>query len=697
VRPQPETIEASRRVLLIDDDEEFADSLADVLEARGFEVRASTDPQAAAGLAADFQPVVAMIDIHLGSVSGLDVLKRLKTEKPDLVCVMITAHAETETAVAAIREGAYDYFQKTAHPSELYPLLDRAFQHHGLSHAHKLAQQEVLQQSLRFGAALNNMSQGLCMFDAAAKLTVCNRRFAEMYGLPPELTDPGTAWLDIIAHVSTCYSDLALHDVLAEHRKTDPFSHAALYTRVLRDGRIILISHQPLTEGGWIATHEDITERRKAEARIAHMAHHDALTDLPNRILFREIMDQALARARRGETFAVLCIDLDRFKETNDTLGHPIGDRLLTAAAARLAGCVRDVDTVARLGGDEFAIIQPSVARAEDSSALARRILEALEEPFEIEGHQIIIGASLGIVMSPQDGDNPDQLLRNADIALYRAKADGRGTFRFFEAVMDARLQARRALELDLRKGLASGEFALHYQPLVDILGMKINSCEALLRWNHPMRGMIGPGEFISLAEETGLIVPLGEWALRAACWDALRWPGDVKVAVNLSACQFRAKNLVQIVRRALDDSGLPASRLELEITESILLDDDETNIAMLHEIRALGVQISMDDFGTGYSSLSYLRSFPFDKIKIDQMFIRDLQRRDAQAIVQAVVTMGSTLGMITTAEGVETEAQLREVAAMGCTEFQGYFFSRPLSPSQLDILLRETADSRAA
>ncbi len=698
MRPQPDAIAAGRRILLIDDDEEFAGSLVDLLEPCGFEVTHSTDPREASGLVTSFRPVVVMLDIHLGGVSGLDVLRQLRKEKADLVFIMITAHAETETAIAAIREGAYDYFEKTAHPTELYALLDRAFERHNLAQAHRAAQQEVLQQSQRFEAALNNMSQGLCMFDTDSRLIVCNRRYAEMYALPPELTASGTAWQDIIAYCASNigYADIALEDITAEHRRANPLHDAAVYSRLLRNGRTIVISRQPLSEGGWIATHEDISERREAEARIAHMTGHDALTDLPNRTLLRERMDQALARVRRGETAAVMCIDLDHFKEINDTLGHPIGDTLLRMTAERLVGCVRDVDTVARLGGDEFAIIQPS-ASPEELSALARKILETISTPVEIEGHQIITGASIGIALSPEDGDDPDQLLRNADIALYRAKADGRGAFRFFEAAMDARLQARRALELDLRKGLSAGEFVLYYQPLVDILTGTINSFEALVRWNHPMRGMIPPGEFIPLAEETGLIVPLGEWILRAACADAVPWSGGIKVAVNLSPCQFKANNLVQIVTRALDESGLSARRLELEITESVLLHDNEATLSTLHELRALGVSISMDDFGTGYSSLSYLRSFPFDKIKIDRSFIKDIERRDAQEIVQAVAGLGSALGVATTAEGVETEAQLRAVAAKGCTEFQGYLFSPPVPANQVHTLLRKSVTSTAA
>ena len=476
-------------------------------------------------------------------------------------------------------------------------------------------------------------------------------------------------------------SDVDGTERLWRHRKADGSGVEALsYTRAViyeeRPARLVAVI--------------DVTERRRAEARISHMAHHDALTDLPNRLLFRERLDEALVRMRRhDEGLAILCLDLDHFKDVNDTLGHPVGDKLLRAVARRLSGALRESDVVARLGGDEFAIIQTSIATPEDASHFAIRLVELIGEPYDIDGHHVIVGASVGIALAPGDGDNPDRLLKNADMALYRAKGDGRGTFRFFEPEMDARVQARRALELDLRKALVAGEFEMFYQPLVNLSDNAVTGFEALLRWRHPVRGMVSPADFIPLAEEIGLIVPLGEWVLRQACAEAATWPDHVKVAVNLSPVQFKSRNLLPAVMMALASSGLPATRLELEITESVLLSESEANLATLHQLRALGVRISMDDFGTGYSSLSYLRTFPFDKIKIDQSFVRELSASgDCMAIVRAVAGLGSSLGIPTTAEGVETDEQLEWLRGEGCTEVQGYLFSPPRPAHEIARLL---------
>jgi diguanylate cyclase (GGDEF)-like protein len=418
-----------------------------------------------------------------------------------------------------------------------------------------------------------------------------------------------------------------------------------------------------------------------------HMARHDALTNLPNRVLFRETMEASLAR---GEAFAVLFLDLDRFKSVNDTLGHPVGDALLCAVTKRLQMAVRGMDTVARLGGDEFAIIQIN-ARPTDASELAGRIIESLSDAFDIMENQVVIGTSIGIAIAPTDGREPDQLLRNADMALYRAKSEGRGTYHFFQADMDAQMQARHALELDLRKSLTAGEFELHYQPIIELESGRVSGFEALVRWRHPERGLISPDVFIPVAEEIGLIVPLGDWVLRQACRDAATWPGQLSVAVNLSAAQFRNSTLALSVAAALGASELAATRLELEITESVLLQDDRTVLDALHQMRDLGVRISMDDFGTGYSSLSYLRSFPFDKIKIDRSFIRELgKKNDCVAIIRAVTRLGSNLGMATTAEGVETEQQLEILRAEGCTQVQGYLFSRPQPASEIPAMLEK-------
>ena len=423
--------------------------------------------------------------------------------------------------------------------------------------------------------------------------------------------------------------------------------------------------------------------------QIAFLAHHDALTRLPNRVLFQDRVQQALVQVDRGAGFAVLCLDLDRFKAVNDTLGHPVGDVLLRQVAERLQACVREGDTVARLGGDEFAIILLDAGEPAEIDGLCARIIEATGVGYEIAGHQVNIGVSIGIALAPADGMTPDELLKNADTALYGAKANGRGSCCFYEAAMNAALQARRALEVGLRQAIAQEEFQLHYQPLVNARLRDVAGFEALIRWRHPERGMISPEEFIPVAEACGLIGAIGRWVLRTACVAAMAWPDGIKVAVNLSPLQFKDKHLVDSVRAALADSGLPASRLELEITESVLLHDSRAILAILRELKALGVQLSMDDFGTGYSSLSYLRSFPFDKVKIDRSFIRDLPHdRNSAAIVRAIVGLSATFGLVVTAEGVETEEQAAQLALENCAQLQGYLFSKPLPAVDIPKLL---------
>jgi diguanylate cyclase (GGDEF)-like protein/PAS domain S-box-containing protein len=456
----------------------------------------------------------------------------------------------------------------------------------------------------------------------------------------------------------------------------------------------VLVYARRLTYGdkpAVLAALVDVTERRQAEARIAHMAHHDALTGLPNRVRFLERLDEILGGLQgSGAKAAVLYLDLDRFKFINDSLGHPVGDQLLKVAAGRLRECLRPSDMVARLGGDEFAVVLTDVSGPEEVGRIASKLVAALSERYHIQDHELVAGVSIGIVMAPSDGTTHETLLRNADLGLYRAKAEGRGRYHFFEAEMERRAKLRRSLELDLRKAYEHGEFELYYQPLVNTVTQAVNGCEALLRWKHPERGMIPPAEFIPLAEEIGLIVPLGEWVLRQACADAARWPDATKVAVNLSPVQFRTKGLLNAVVSALAHAGLPAQRLELEITESVLLAETSANLSTLHQLRDLGVRISLDDFGTGYSSLSYLRAFPFDKIKIDQSFVRELaERPDSMAIVRAVAGLGASLGVATTAEGVETEEQLACLRGEGCTEVQGYLFSRPKPARDIMEFLR--------
>nr|WP_321985599.1 EAL domain-containing protein [uncultured Lichenicoccus sp.] len=558
------------------------------------------------------------------------------------------------------------------------------------SHAGEIAAQHAQMQ-----AALTNMNQGLCLFGADGTLRVANTRFADMFGAP---VLGGTCDEVLRAAGLASLIDVSRDGLLET------------FSCELGDGRIMAVSQQPVEGGGWVSTYEDVSERRAAEQRLAHMARHDLLTGLPNRLLFEEHMREALASLSPADGLAVLCLDLDRFKLVNDTLGHGIGDGLLQMVAARLRGCVREEDLVVRLGGDEFAIIQ--ISRGQDTKGpgllapkvmeqpqevtmLAQRVIERLSTPFEVEQHQIAIGVSVGIALSgdaslsEDDRNSPQALLKCADLALYRSKADGRGNFHFFEPEMDTRMQARRRLEHDLRLALSAQQFELYYQPLMESHA-GISGFEALLRWNHPERGLVSPVEFIPLAEEVGLIPAIGRWALQRACMDAAVWPTALKVAVNLSPLQFRP-GLAAEVADALAASGLPAHRLELEITESVLLQDDEAVLATLHRIRALGVRIAMDDFGTGYSSLGYLRRFPFDKIKIDQSFVRGMiEQADCMAIVRAVIGLGRSLGIAIHAEGVETQAQHQALLREGCDELQGFLFSRPRPASEIASMVRQ-------
>ena len=551
--------------------------------------------------------------------------------------------------------------------------------------------------SNELATTLASMDQGLMMVDAQGIVAVCNARAIDLLDLPADLMAARPPLAELVA-LQAGDGIFASFGGTPEMPTTD--DHAALSVAPspllqsgehrLANGSILEMRCAPVAAGGFVATFDDVTARRHAEQQIAYMARHDGLTRLPNRVSFVERLEQAIANSGRGKLAAVLCLDLDHFKDINDTLGHPVGDALLRAVADRLSACVRQVDLVARFGGDEFAVVQAAPERVEDVGLLAQRIIEVLSLPHELDGHQVMIGTSIGIALIPADGSDPATLLKNADIALYRAKSDGRGIFRFFAPAMDARLQERRRLELDLQHAMTHDEFELFYQPLIDLAEDRICGFEALLRWRHPTRGMLDPNQFVPLTEEMGLIVPLGAWALRQACREAVHWPDDVKVAVNLSPVQFRYRGLVQTVAAALEESGLAARRLDLEITEAVLLQDSEEVLGILHGLRALGVRISMDDFGTGYSSLSYLRSFPFDKIKIDQSFVRDLSHNaDAAAIVRAVARLGSSLGMATTAEGVETSDQLARLRAEGCTEVQGYLFSRPRPASEVAGLLR--------
>ena len=553
---------------------------------------------------------------------------------------------------------------------------------------------------LQFDTAINNMSQGLCFFDAAHRLIVCNDRYVDMYDLPHDRVGPGTPLTEIVdlrydaGSFPAMSTDEYLHwraNVAVSNEPTDSIVE-------LKNGRTFKIRHRPMPDGGWVATHEDITEQRRSEVKIEYMAHHDALTDLANRVLLNERLEHALGRRiHREQMVAVHHLDLDQFKAVNDTFGHPGGDKLLKIVADRLRGLVRETDTIARMGGDEFVIVQAPITDPAEATSLAQHIIRLMSEPFDLDGHQAVIGASIGIAVGPGDGLRPDRLLRNADLALYRAKGDGRGTFRFFEPAMDLQMQTRRIMEQDLRKALPAGEFELYYQPVVNLASNEISGFEALIRWNHPKQGLVAPATFIPLAEEIGFIVPIGEWVIRQACATAARWPVNLRVAVNISAAQFRSPGLMQVIVGALAGSGLHPTRLEIEITETVLLHNKETTLAVLHQLRALGIRIAMDDFGTGYSSLTYLQCFPFDKIKIDRSFVKDITENTGSLnIVRAVAALANGMGMTATAEGVETREQLDKITSEGCAEMQGFLFSRPLPAHEIERLFLSGREARS-
>jgi diguanylate cyclase (GGDEF)-like protein len=547
------------------------------------------------------------------------------------------------------------------------------------------------QTNLRFDTALKHMSHGLCMFDRDKRLLVSNARYGEMYGLSPEQISPGTTLRAILeARVAAGSVPADIKNYIGTRLTEVARSEAHYVVNELRDGRFFAVSHQPMKDGGWVAIHQEITAQKRAESQIAYMARHDGLTGLANRAVLRERMQEGLARLQRGGggAFSVFILDLDLFKAVNDSLGHPVGDELLKVVAERLSACLRETDTVARLGGDEFAVLTAATDDQRQAAlATAHLLLEAVAAPYDIDGHKLDVATSIGIALAPEHGMDVDQLIKSADLALYKAKAEGRNTCRLFEAAMGAEAHSRRALEIDLRDAFDRGELELHYHPIVDIRAKEIASVEALIRWRHPQRGMIAPGDFIPLAEETGLIHSLGEWVLRQACTDAAGWPSHIRVAVNLSPVQFRRGNLTDTISGALRDSGLPAERLKLEITESVLMEGNAENIGTLHRLRGLGISIVLDDFGTGYSSLSYLRMFPFDQIKIDRSFVSELSSNsDCAAIVSAVAGLGRSLHVATVAEGVETEEQLLLVRAAGCTHAQGFLFGVPCPATELDF-----------
>jgi len=527
---------------------------------------------------------------------------------------------------------------------------------------------------------LDHMAEGIIMTDADNHVPVINRKAVELLGLPDTFRNRDNGGL-----LTPEVCDLLEADATVAENP--------IYQRTAANGTILEFHQTPLPDGGAVRTIADITERKRAEQEIVRLAHHDALTGLANRNLLHGRIEQAISRAKRhGEGFAVLCVDLDRFKTVNDTLGHSVGDELLRQLAERLRSCARDIDTVARVGGDEFVVLQTGVDRMDEAGVLARRIQQCVGEPYRVAGSHMTIGVSVGIALAPQDGISVDRLLRNADLALYRAKAGGRNSFGFFNADIEKAALARYRLERVLPRALDQDEFELFYQPWITFADDDFSGCEALLRWRHPEHGIIGPSEFIAIAEDSGMIGRLGDWVLRRACRDAAGWPRPLKVAVNLSAAQFMTGDLFATVMGALEASGLPPQRLELEITETLLLDDYEGTLATLHRLRDRGVSIALDDFGTGYSSLTYLRQFPFDRIKIDQTFVAEMTTRaDCAAIVMAVAGLGRSLGVDITAEGIEFPDQLMLLRAAGCTDGQGYLICRP----QPANLIAEIVSSR--
>jgi diguanylate cyclase (GGDEF)-like protein len=540
--------------------------------------------------------------------------------------------------------------------------------------------EELERANTKADAALNNMSQGLVMFDSVGRLVVCNDRYRQLYNLPSDLAKPGCAVLDLLKYrvANGTFSgdpEKYVSDLLAS------ISQGKMSKKAITAGHdsIALVTNQPMANGGWVATHEDVTEQRRSEQRIFHMAHYDTLTNLPNRATFNETMDATLeVAATTGEQFAVLNVDLDRLKEANDNYGHLVGDSLLREVARRLQTAARGA-FLARIGGDEFTLIMADGPQPEGASALADRLLAAVTGDFEAEGQRLKLSLSIGVAVYPIDGTDAKTLMTNADAALYRAKAETRGAAMFFEPEMGARLRERNALREDLRSALDRGKLQLHYQPQMKMSGETIGF-EALVRWQCPKRGMVSPGTFIPIAEESSLIIPVSEWVLREACREAASWPQPLTIAVNISPIQFRHGDLPRLVHSILLETGLAPTRLELEITESVMIHDFSRAVLILNRLKSLGVKIAMDDFGTGYSSLSYLHSFAFDKIKIDRIFICDLESNyHSRAIMRAVIGLGHSLNLPILAEGVETEAQHMLLVQEGCDEVQGYLTGRPL------------------
>jgi diguanylate cyclase (GGDEF)-like protein len=548
--------------------------------------------------------------------------------------------------------------------------------------AEKAAELEVM--NTHFSTALANMAQGLCMFDGEKRLTVWNDRYVELLDMPAHLLKVGTPLHEILTDRVARDKRRTVDDPAVKARVAELLALPPDASRVdqLADGKFMMLTRQPMAGGGWVTLIEDITERRRVEAEIVHLARHDVLTGLANRAEFNARLEEASKRLKRnGGGIAVMMIDLDRFKAVNDTHGHLAGDQLLSEVAHRLQSAVRDTDVLARLGGDEFAIIQEGGPdQREGAVALALRIIEITSKPFDLNGHDASVGVSIGIAMAPEDGIEPGDLLKRADLALYSVKSSGRNDFQMFRNEMLEIVNTQQSAERELREAIALGQFELHYQPVVDVKTRKLCGVEALVRWRHPTRGMIAPDNFIPLAESTGLIAPLGEWILKQACSDAVAWPAHIKVAVNISAIQFKKGNLFEVILGTLVKTGLPPERLELEITETSLLENQEAHLTTIRQLKNLGLSVALDDFGTGFSSINYLTIFPFDKIKIDRSFTKGvLSRADCKAVVASTLALAQGLGIVTTVEGVETEEQFEYMRAAGVELAQGYLFGKPV------------------
>jgi diguanylate cyclase (GGDEF)-like protein len=628
-----------------------------------------------------------------GDISGRFINTRLSEDKVGAVKslmhfpILIVATTRTETALADWRaQSRLQFFAATLAIVVVIGMVFLIVRQ--LRQQHAAAQRKLSEKSQHLDTAINNMTQGLLLFDASGRLVISNRRYIDMFGLSADVVKPGCHLRDLIRHRQERGSFDGDVDAYCA-RFLDPNGSLVQDTVTSTpDGRTIRLIFKRSPDGGWATTLEDVTEGRRDQARIEHLAHYDALTNLPNRSLFQRHAEGLLLETE-GREFAILYIDIDEFKRINDTLGHLIGDEFLKGVAERLRQSVGPEDFIARLGGDEFAILQHGIESGEDVHALVARIYQALRTPFDCHGHQLASDASIGIAIAPRDGSDLLDLLKNADLAMYAAKAAGRRTYRFFDPAMEQQANHRRELEADLRAALAQGAFELHYQPQVDLRSDRVTGCEALLRWRHPVRGMVSPADFVPVAEETGLIEEIGQFVLRTACAEAAAWPADVRIAVNVSPIQFRSETLSLKVASVLSETGLDPRRLELEITEAVLIADDDAALATLNQLRALGVHIALDDFGTGYSSLQYLQRFPFDKIKIDRSFVKEVTRNSSSAsIIRAVVSIAADRNMVTTAEGVETLQQRETVQNLGCTQMQGFLFSAARPAQEIRALL---------